>query len=61
MRNANVSELKDRALDLMVAKLDEICGVLNSENENLIFYVKDNAIFIDCSDFSPRDVCIFKI
>lgn len=61
MRKANVSELKDRALDLMVVKLDEICGVLNSENENLIFYVKDNSIFIDCSDFSPRDVCILKI
>ena len=61
MRKAHVSDLKDRALDLMVAKLDEICGVLNSENENLIFYVKDNAIFIDCSDFSHRDVCILKI
>lgn len=61
MDRLNASDFKDRAFDLMVAKLDEVCAILNTENENFVFYIKDNAIFLDCSDFSPRDVCIFKI
>ena len=34
---------------------------LNSENEDFIFYVRDNTIFLDCSDYSPKDVAIFKM
>lgn len=61
MNRPNASEFKDRAFDLMVAKLDEVCATLNDENDNFIFYVKDNTIFLDCSDYSPRDVAIFKM
>ena len=59
MNRPNASEFKDRAFDLMVAKLDEVCATLNNENEDFIFYIKDNTIFLDCSDYSPRDVAIF--
>ncbi len=61
MNRPNASEFKDRAFDLMVAKLDEVCATLNTENEDFVFYVKDNTIFLDCSDYSPRDVAIFKM
>lgn len=61
MTRPNASEFKDRAFDLMSAKLDEVCVTLNSENEDFIFYVKDNTIFLGCSDYSPRDVAIFKM
>lgn len=61
MNSPNASDFKNRVFDLMVAKLDEVCAILNSENEDFIFYVKDNSIFLDCSDYSPRDVTIFKI
>ena len=61
MNRPNASEFKDRAFDLMVAKLDEVCATLNNENEDFIFYVKDNTIFLDCSDYSPRDVAILKM
>ena len=61
MNRPNASEFKDRAFDLMVAKLNEVCAKLNSEHEDFIFYVKDNTIFLDCSDYSPRDVAIFKM
>lgn len=61
MNRSNASEFKDRAFDLMVAKLDEVCATLNNENEDFIFYIKDNTIFLDCSDYSPRDVAIFKM
>ena len=45
MNRPNASEFKDRAFDLMVAKLNEVCAKLNSENEDFIFYVRDNTIF----------------
>lgn len=61
MNRPNASEFKDRAFDLMIAKLDEVCATLNNENEDFIFYVKDNTIFLDCSDYSPRDVAILKM
>lgn len=61
MNRPNASEFKDRTFDLMVAKLDEVCATLNNENEDFVFYVKDNTIFLDCSDYSPRDVAIFKM
>lgn len=61
MNRPNASEFKDRAFDLMVAKLYEVCATLNNENEDFIFYIKDNTIFLDCSDYSPRDVAIFKM
>lgn len=61
MNSPNASEFKDRAFNLMVAKLDEVCATLNNENEDFIFYVKDNTIFLDCSDYSPRDVVILKM
>lgn len=61
MNSPNASEFKDRAFNLMVAKLDEVCATLNNENEDFIFYVKDNTIFLDCSDYSPRDVAILKM
>lgn len=61
MNRPNASEFKDRAFNLMVAKLDEVCATLNNENEDFIFYVKDDTIFLDCSDYSPRDVAILKM
>lgn len=61
MNRPNASEFKERAFDLMVAKLDEVCAILNNENDDFIFYVKDNTIFLDCSDYSPRDVAILKM
>lgn len=61
MTHLSASELKDRAFDLMQVKLSEVAGTLNDEHENLVFYVKDNGIWFDCSDYSPRDVCIFKM
>ena len=61
MNCPNTNEFKERAYDLMVDKLSEVCAVLNSENEDFIFYIKDNAIWLDCSDYSPRDVGIFKM
>lgn len=61
MNSPNASEFKDRAFNLMVTKLDEVCATLNNENEDFIFYVKDNTIFLDCSDYSPRDVVILKM
>lgn len=61
MNRPNASEFKDRVFDLMVAKLNEVCAKLNSENEDFIFYVRDNTIFLDCSDYSPKDVAIFKM
>lgn len=61
MNRPNASEFKDRTFDLMVAKLDEVCATLNNENEDFVFYVKDNTIFLDCFDYSPRDVAIFKM
>lgn len=61
MNSPNASEFKDRAFDLMVAKLNEVCAILNNENEDFIFYVKDNTIFLDCSDYLPRDVVILKM
>ena len=61
MNRPNANEFKDRAFDLMVTKLDEVCATLNDENEDFIFYVKDNTLFLDCSDYSPRDVAIFKM
>ena len=61
MNSPNASEFKNRAFDLMVAKLNEVCAILNNENEDFIFYVKDNTIFLDCSDYSPRDVVILKM
>lgn len=45
MNRSNASEFKDHAFDLMVAKLDEVCATLNDENDNFIFYAKDNTIF----------------
>jgi hypothetical protein len=61
MNRPNANEFKDRAFELMVAKLNEVCATLNNENEDFIFYVKDNTIFLDCSDYSPRDVAILKM
>nr|DAJ39529.1 MAG TPA: hypothetical protein [Caudoviricetes sp.] len=61
MNRPNASEFKERAFDLMVAKLNDVCATLNDENDNFIFYVKDNTIFLDCSDYSPRDVAVFKM
>lgn len=61
MNRPNASEFKDRAFELIVAKLNEVCATLNNENEDFIFYVKDNTIFLDCSDYSPRDVAILKM
>ena len=45
MNRPNANEFKDRAFELMVAKLNEVCATLNNENEDFIFYVKDNTIF----------------
>lgn len=61
MNRPNASEFKERAFDLMKVKLDEVCAKLNSESEDFIFYVRDNTIFLDCSDYSPKDVVIFKM
>lgn len=61
MNRPSASEFKDRAFDLMQNKLNDVCATLNAENEDFIFYVKDNAIWLDCSDYSPRDVTIFKM
>lgn len=61
MNRPNANEFKDRAFELMIAKLNEVCATLNNENEDFIFYVKDNTIFLDCSDYSPRDVAILKM
>lgn len=61
MNSHSVTDFRERAYDLMVENLDNVCATLNAENEDFIFYVKDNEIWLDCSDYSPRDVGIFKM
>ena len=48
---------RDRFQELYSTKIDEICAELNSEFDER-FYVMDNKIYVDCSDFSRIDVKI---
>lgn len=61
MNRFAVADIKEKANELAEQKLNQICSELNSEYEDLLFYVKDKAIWIDCSDYSPRDVKILQI
>lgn len=40
-------------------KIDEVCRQLNDRYEQHCFYVRDGGIYIDCSDYSPRDVKVW--
>lgn len=61
MGSCRSSELRERFKELSEdykrKSLDEICALLNFEFEER-FYIKDNEIYVDCSDFSQRDVKI---
>lgn len=61
MGSCRTDELRQRFAELQNdysrKSLDEICFILNTEYEEC-FYVRDNELYVDCSDFSQRDVKI---
>lgn len=59
MRSISANDLKERALEIMRIKLGELCAKLNDEYEDYCFYVKDDSVWLDCSDYSPRDIKIY--
>lgn len=56
MGRIGADEYRQRYKELLSEKLDEICLQLNDEYDDVIFYVRDGKLYIDCSDFSQRDV-----
>lgn len=61
MKPIDTYSLRDEVKEMLLCHLDEVCAELNNKYEDLRFYVKGNGIFVDCSDYSPRDVEIFSI
>lgn len=61
MNNVDLNMLKDRAVELMTEQLDGLCAKLNAEFEEHLFYVKGSSIYIDCSDYSPRNLEVIKV
>ena len=59
MRSISANDFKERALEIMRIKLGELCAKLNDEYEDYRFYVKDDSVWLDCSDYSPRDIKIY--
>lgn len=61
MKTITVDEIKEEAKDIMLNKLNVLCTELNDKYEDYLFYVRDDCVWLDCSDYSPRDVAIFKM
>lgn len=61
MNRYAIADVKERATEIIKLKLDEVCSLLNAEYDDLLFYVEDNAIFVDCSDYSPVNIKILQI
>lgn len=61
MKTINANDIKEEAKELMLKKLNAVCAELNDKYEDYRFYVKDNGVWLDCSDYSPRDVLIISI
>lgn len=57
MVNVTADVFRSRFKELKEKALDDICATLNDEYEER-FYVHKGEIYVDCSDFSQRDVKI---
>lgn len=57
MASITADVFRSRFKELREKSLEDICATLNDEYDEC-FYVLNGEIYVDCSDFSQRDVKI---